>query len=1106
MSVDARVRDLVLRAQELQAQGLPVDPAELCRDCPDLREAFLQALGAAHCMGRPPNTTGAEGASGVAAPAGPPAAPPAVPGYEILGELGRGGMGVVYQARQVRLNRLVALKMILAGGHAGEAELARFRIEAEAIARLQHPHIVQIHEVGEYEGRPYLALEFCPGGSLEGKLGGTPLPPHEAGRLVETLARAMHAAHRRHVLHRDLKPANVLLLEDGTPKVTDFGLAKKLDEGGQTQTGAVIGTPSYMAPEQAEGRKDVGAAADVYALGAILYECLTGRPPFKAATPFDTLLQVVGEEPVPPRRLNPEVPRDLETVCLRCLEKQPAKRYATAEALAEDLRRFGAGEPVTARPAGRLGRAVKWARRKPAAAALVGVSAAGALLLAAVVAWFLAVLSQRNRDLAEGNRNLAAAGEKLARERDKAGELLDRTRRVLMTTQLLRVASIHRENPVQALELLEDPDACPPELRDDFAWRYYRGQCQRWRLRWEWPQGAIDAVAVSPDGKLLATSRGKVIKLWELNTGKPVRSLEGHTRRVTRLAFAPDSRVLASGAQDVRPNWGWEKVPVGQVDTEVKVWHVAGEKPRFESTTKGGDIAALAFSADGKALAAGYWPRPARVWEVDSWRELAHLAEVGAYVALSPDGKQIAAEVGARLEVWDVGKKQRARTFPLSRVLAMAGANVAFTAGGTGLATVPRWGASGELHLWDLRTGKAQHLVSPVLPEAGAATLISGYEPFALHHVAAAPDGKSLVTLSSNSTATVWDAEGGREQVAIQGTLGQVVAVSFTDGGRGVAVVQRSTRTGEATTTLRVWSLAPRPERLLLPDARGVAFLPGDKGLVTAHGDKLKRVDPDTGREEVLAEGLKDRPLVFAGSPDGKALAFVSTAGKGMSITVWDVPSRRPRFTPEGDFLAFRFSPDGTGVVLSREDGVRLLDAKTGAETRRIPTARGEMGFAEFAPDGHTLATGTATKPLQLCDLRTGRVRRTLSQPLVPLRYLPDNNLLVALRPGEPRVLTLWDLGKDREHFPLGKVHGDMVFVDFTADGKALATAGVGRDVVVWDTATGQARLKFPVTELGTVAFSPDGRFLAFAGFSDNGSVRVWDTRPIEETVIRPGR
>jgi serine/threonine-protein kinase len=231
-----------------------------------------------------------------------------VPGYELLAELGRGGMGVVYQARHGKLNRVVALKMILAGSHAGAADLARFQTEAEAIARLQHPNIVQVHEVGEHEGKPFFSLEFCAGGSLAQKLNGTPLPAREAAALLETLARAMQAAHDQHIIHRDLKPANVLLTEAGVPKITDFGLAKKLDEAGQTHSGAIMGTPSYMAPEQAGGKSGaIGPAADVYALGALLYECLTGRPPFKAATALDTIMQVVSEEPVPPRQLNAKV-------------------------------------------------------------------------------------------------------------------------------------------------------------------------------------------------------------------------------------------------------------------------------------------------------------------------------------------------------------------------------------------------------------------------------------------------------------------------------------------------------------------------------------------------------------------------------------------------------------------------------------------------------------------------------------------------------------------------------------------------------------------------------------------------------------------------------
>jgi formylglycine-generating enzyme required for sulfatase activity len=312
-----------------------------------------------------------------------------VPGYEIVRELGRGGMGAVYQARQTKLNRPVALKMILAGGHAGAADLARFQTEAEAIARLRHPNIVQVYEVGEHEGKPFFSLEFCPGGSLEKRLGGTPLPPKEAASLVETLARAMQAAHEQKVIHRDLKPANVLLAEDGTPKVTDFGLAKKLDEAGQTQSGAIVGTPSYMAPEQAGGKSgEVGPLADVYALGAILYECLTGRPPFKGPTLMNTVLQVVSDEPVPPRQLQSKTPKDLETICLRCLQKEPHKRYPTAAALADDLRRFLEGRWIVARPVGRIERVAKWARRNPALAGLLG-AVATAVVVATVAGLFI---------------------------------------------------------------------------------------------------------------------------------------------------------------------------------------------------------------------------------------------------------------------------------------------------------------------------------------------------------------------------------------------------------------------------------------------------------------------------------------------------------------------------------------------------------------------------------------------------------------------------------------------------------------------------------------------------------------------------------------------
>jgi serine/threonine protein kinase len=325
----------------------------------------------------------------------------AIPGYEILGVLGHGGMGIVYKARQINADRLVALKMILAGGHARPEEMARFRTEAEAIARLQHPHIVQVFEVGEHNGLPFFSLEFCPGGSLDQKLAGMPLPPQEAAALVAKLAQGVQAAHAARVLHRDLKPANVLLAADGTPKVIDFGLAKKLDARGVTLPGSVMGTPSYMAPEQAGGAgQELGPAVDVYALGAILYECLTGRPPFRAATVLDTMRQVVSEEPVPPRQLNAQVPRDLETVCLKCLQKEPGKRYDSAQALADDLQRFLRQEPILARPATRRERLAKWCRRNPMVVLLLVLAALllGTTLTATALLYKSAIEARQNQN------------------------------------------------------------------------------------------------------------------------------------------------------------------------------------------------------------------------------------------------------------------------------------------------------------------------------------------------------------------------------------------------------------------------------------------------------------------------------------------------------------------------------------------------------------------------------------------------------------------------------------------------------------------------------------------------------------------------------------
>jgi tetratricopeptide (TPR) repeat protein len=537
-----------------------------------------------------------------AQPGAGPVAEVHVPGYEVLGLLGRGGMGVVYRARHLGLNRVVALKMVLAGGHAEDAALRRFQAEAVAVARLAHPHIVQVHDFGRHGGVPFFTLELVGGGSLAARVAGQPQAPGDAARLTELLARAVHFAHERGVVHRDLKPANVLLVEGPetplsrcTPKVTDFGLAKRLEnQGGEaTATGAVMGTPSYMAPEQARGQaKAVGPAADVYALGAVLYELLTGRPPFKAPTAAETLVQVAQDEPVPPSRLQPRLPRDLVTVCLKCLRKEPHRRYASALELAEDLRRFQAGESITARPVGVTERAAKWVRRRPAVAALL----AAVLLLAAAgligIAW--------------------AYGEAVkGRAEARAAEARDNTLRVWDTAA--------------GRELLV--------IKGHTA-----GVC---------------GVAFAPDGSRLASvSWDRTARVWDVTTGRQLLCLDLQgvpSRAAGGVAFSPDGGRLAGVA------------PEGAV----RVWDAVTGHELFVLRGTTGFVSGVAFSRDGSRLCGQGINGRQFAWDARTGRPcpdptLPVLVEAGA---VSPDGRLLACPQGDVLRVVGLALSGRERAY-----------------------------------------------------------------------------------------------------------------------------------------------------------------------------------------------------------------------------------------------------------------------------------------------------------------------------------------------------------------------------------------------------------------------------------------------------------
>ncbi|MCS5582606.1 MAG: serine/threonine-protein kinase, partial [Pseudomonadales bacterium] len=493
-----------------------------------------------------------------------------VPGYDLLGELGRGGMGVVYKARDQKLKRIVALKMILSGAHASDEDMQRFQTEAEAVARLQHPNIVQIYEVGEHEGKPYIALEFADSGSLDKVLTGKPQNAEESAQLIETLARAIEVAHQQAIIHRDLKPANILLTEEGEPKITDFGLAKRMDEdSNQTKSGAVMGTPSYMAPEQAASKAEtLGPAADTYALGAVLYHMLAGRPPFQAETQLDTLMQVIEDEPLPLRRLVSSVPVDLETICLKCLQKDIHRRYERAEELAEDLRRFLAGEPIQARPVSMVERSWKWARRRPAVAGMISVSAAA---LVGLILFGLSYNTQlkKQRDASRLQTKTAIELKQISELRETETYRLKNEAEQARLETLQRMAYSNVDTGVQLQKAGNLPESL---IWFADALRLDQGIPDRERIHRQriaqmvsvsfrpkhvwfpptptanlWGTPGLTDVRFSPDfQKVVASTADGVIYLWDIDSGKMTGEPLEHEGAVSDIAFDHTGNLLAA--------------------------------------------------------------------------------------------------------------------------------------------------------------------------------------------------------------------------------------------------------------------------------------------------------------------------------------------------------------------------------------------------------------------------------------------------------------------------------------------------------------------------------------------------------------------------------
>jgi WD40 repeat protein len=999
---------------------------------------------------------------------------PAIPGYEIEGVLGRGGMGVVYRARHLALRRAVALKLILAGGQAGAAERQRFQVEAEAVARLQHPNIVQIYEVGEHDGRPYCALELVEGGSLAQKLADGSLPPAEAAGLVETLARAVELAHCRHIVHRDLKPANVLLQAQGSqtgglgaPKLTDFGLARRLDaEGHPTQTGMVMGTPSYMAPEQARGEA-VGPPTDVYALGAILYECLTGRPPFKGPSAVETLDLVRRQEPVAPRWLNAGVPRDLETVCLKCLRKEPQKRYPSAEGLAEDLRRWRVGEPIAARPVGVVERGLKWARRRPAVAALclVLVLSAGGLLGGG--AEFTLKLDAARR-AAESATERAERGEKDAREQASlARQERDLARRYLLTTQLFLVGSIFERDPGRALALLEDVRMCPPQLRDA-AWAFHWHACRRWQpVRLAGHRGEALCVAFSPDGKLLASGGPEgAVQLWEVAEGKLLAALEGHKGQVGALAFSPDGKILAAG--------GGPEHTTGQV----RLWDVAGRRPLGEPIARPFLVSAVAFGKDSRTLVTASFEGTVEVRDLHTGKEktLRRGSKPGcAAVILSPGGGCLATSgiSERKIKLWEAPweKERLALDGGFNATLCLAlSADGRLLAGG-------RPSPSQSVGVWDVASGK------PLLN-------LDGYDGIrAAALPVTTPDGYVFVPS--------WD---GVRAVALSRD-GSLLASAASDG------------------LVRLWDLPSGQERISLRGgtvvARALAFAPDGKRLAAANADGSVHVwSLEADRVRV---GRTSAPHLFGFAPDGKTLAFGPGEEKPGEVDLWDVVSNQVRPLVKdfpADVESASFSPDGAALAVRGPRGlVRVVDVATGAERFRLAGAdRREMaprGTVALGPGGRTLAW--AGREARVRDLSSGREVVVCRKQAMQTAFSPDGRVLaIGAYDGQgPGEVVLWDLAAGKERAVLRGHRPTPLVLAFSRDGRALAAAftdGKTGGVRVWDVAQGRqlAALEGHKQPVFCLAFSADGKTLATG--SADGTVKLWDVGTGQERATIKGQ
>jgi eukaryotic-like serine/threonine-protein kinase len=1022
--------------------------------------------------------------------------------YLILREVGRGGMGVVYQGRHGVLGRQVALKMILAGEFASEIQRQRFHREAELAARVQHPQIVQVYEVAVYQGRPYLALEWCDGGSLADRVSCEGWPPRSAAELIATLAVAIDAAHHCGVVHRDLKPSNILLKLTGegpsegplsgcVPKIADFGLALALErKSGLTSTGQTLGTPEYMAPEQAS-RGPVGGAADIYALGAILYELLTGRPPFRADTALGVIEALKLDDPIAPRRLRPGLPRDLETIVLKALEKEPAKRYASAGMMAEDLRCFLEARPIRARPPSALDRLGKLIRRWPAVAAVSGA------LLAVLLGAFGAITSLWIEATRALDQAAIAAG--LAQQEK------DIERRTRYQAGISAAASaLELDHPDEARSLLED---LPDEHRN-WEWMYLSGQLDNSTLEFRAAEGPIKAFDLAPDGTFFAyaVDGGTDLRLRRIADARDFGRLDGVGSPIRVIGFSPDGARIAAAT----------------VDGTIRVWRVDGRVPVATLKGQASEIVSLVFDRSASRLLFRTGDSSAHLW----WLADNRLLGLGRVrnVQFSSDGDRVFYSADRHVEIKSTVDSRPGPGAPFDldrRSLATA----VFSPDGSHIATGSHF-PENEVAIYPLNgRDKAMNL-------RGHVNTIASID--------FSSDGRRLASGSYDQTAQIWDAENGSRLAVLRGHRTRIVEVDFVSEGRrlltrsedgamrlwetadgallgslrghvGVASI-RVTLGGkfvgvvDTQGCVRIWDLDRTIRRGVLHGHESfvydVAIAADGRCVASSSWDRTVRFwDQRDCRQSATSQRLGGFVVSVTASPVGAYFATVEQAGV---LRYWAPPATKALWsatfkTGSVDEVDGRvaFHPHGRVLALAgaRDWSALFYDTANGALLGGLPWHDRPATDIAFSPDGKLIASGDTAGTLLLWNFESRSVRAEIQAHdgvVSRIAFHPRGTMLASV--SFRGCVRLFDVGSGRLLASLkhpGRIYG----IAFNPDGSRLATACQDSTIQLWDTRYFEkvAELRGHQAYVHAVTFSADGTRLV-SGSGDH-TVRVWDTR-----------